>query len=285
MTAVLAWLRRSLALVLCVLVSPLPALCMPEPAPAPPAPPEAGQVVALISSASRNSSPALLREAIAWNDLLQTDRSGRMRLTLKDGSILSVGPETELRVVQHDPEAQQTQLDLQHGRLRSRVVSLTRTGARFEVRTPTAVVHVVGTDFFLNQSADGKLQLIVYSGHVLLAGTGKLAGQEISVSAGQFVEAGPAGITAPQATPAAVQQDSINSTTIEGAGANGEPAVASGHMLRTVLIVLGVAAVGAATGIAASSGGGHAVQPAAASAPAQAAPAASKPAAAVSKKK
>lgn len=281
----LAWLRRALALALCcVLLSPEAGLCLPDPA-APAAPPEAGKIVALLTTATRNSAPAALREAVSWNDLLQTDRTGRMRFTLKDGSILSAGPDTELRVVRHDPDAQQTELDLQRGRLRSRVVSITRPDGRFDVHTPTATVHVVGTDFFLNQSADGKLQLIVYSGHVLLTGSGPLAGKTVSVSAGQFVDAGPTGITAPQATPSAVQQDSINSTTIEGAGANGEPAVASGHMLRTVLIVLGVAAVGAATSIAATSGGGHAPQPAAASAPVQAAPAAAKPAPAVGKKK
>jgi hypothetical protein len=43
-----------------------------------------------------------------WNDLLQTEHTGRVRAGLKDGSILSVGSDSELRIVQHDSAAQQT---------------------------------------------------------------------------------------------------------------------------------------------------------------------------------
>ena len=44
--------------------------------------------------------------------------------------------------MKHDARAQQTQLELAYGRMRSQVVRLTNSGSQFEVRTPTAVAGV-----------------------------------------------------------------------------------------------------------------------------------------------
>ena len=54
-----------------------------------------------------------------------------MRIALDDGSLLSIGTDSQLRVVQHNAKTQQTQLELGFGRLRSQVVKLTRLGSEF----------------------------------------------------------------------------------------------------------------------------------------------------------
>ena len=109
----------------------------------------AGEISGLIPQGTRNAATAKLRDAVDWNDLLKTLRMGRMRASLLDGSILSLGRDSELRVVQHDAASQQTQLDLSFGRLRNRVVQMTKPGAKYEVTTPNAVVGVIGTDFYI----------------------------------------------------------------------------------------------------------------------------------------
>ncbi len=119
------------------------------------APQPAGQVSQLIPAVNIDrGSQRLVAEAQAsvfWNDLVATQPMGRARIALGDGSILNVGSNSSLRVIQHDASAQQTQLDLGYGRVRAKVVPLTRSGAAFQIKTPVATAGVVGTDFFLQQ--------------------------------------------------------------------------------------------------------------------------------------
>src|SRR5579872_1681292 len=64
---------------------------------------QAGKVSALLPSATRNSSPMNVSDPVAWNDLLKTDATGKVRVNLLDGSILSLGINSQLTVVKHDP--------------------------------------------------------------------------------------------------------------------------------------------------------------------------------------
>lgn len=79
------------------------------------------------------------------NDVVQTGKGGRLRITLKDGSTLSLGQRAELRVVTHDPARQLTLIEMLHGHVRAHVTSITKPGGAFEVRTPTARIRAVGT--------------------------------------------------------------------------------------------------------------------------------------------
>src|SRR5512135_1844593 len=155
--------RKLLCVVLCLAVSPLPALCAPQAAAA--AEQRAGEIGALRPAATRNDAEAHVKDDLHWNDLLKTDVAGRLRANLADGSLLSLGSSSQLRVVQHDAAAQQTSLEVNYGRLRSRVVKLTQPGAKFEVRTPHAVCGVIGTDFYIFVDAV-RTVVIVYSGRV-----------------------------------------------------------------------------------------------------------------------
>lgn len=246
--------RRLSSLILCLLLIPLPVLAEGGSA----GNQSAGQISALVPAATRNTQIAKLREEIDWNDLLKTDRSGRTRISLKDGSILSLGSDSELMVVQHNVGAQQTELQLNFGRLRSRVVSLSKPGARFEVRTPVAVAGVVGTDFFVEYNpASATFRVICYSGRVMVTGVGPYAGSSNTIQAGQMIELGSNGLSAPQTTPNAVQQDSIAETAAEGSGST---VASESHLLRNVLIGAAVAAAGVVVGLVAT-GGEKAAQP------------------------
>src|SRR4051812_17125396 len=106
------WLNRMLALSLCFLLSPLPVFCQGTGATN-----QAGLVSALDPNATRNGSPTKVREDVFWNDQLQTNAAGRMRVNLRDGSILSLGSNSQMHVVQHDAATQQTSLEMLFGRL------------------------------------------------------------------------------------------------------------------------------------------------------------------------
>src|SRR5271165_7143811 len=131
----------------------------------PPANPSAGSVKALLPDASRNAHPLAVNDPLQWNDVLQTDARGRVRAVLNDGSILSVGSNSQLKIVQHDAGAQQTVIDLDYGKLRNQVTKITAPQGKYQVKTSNAVIGVIGTDFYVGY-VKGRTTVICYEGKV-----------------------------------------------------------------------------------------------------------------------
>ena len=254
--------RRFTALVLSSLLAGLPALADPQTGQS------AGQINALIPAATKNSKAAKAKDELNWNDLLQTDHAGRVRAGLKDGSILSLGSDSELRIVQHDGTAQQTALEMDFGKVRSQVVKITKPGGKFEVKTPNAVIGVIGTDFYVGFESN-RTTVICYSGQVLVTPLGNAtatnnSGQTssgsnaITVSAGQMVvitsEIPPSGFQT-SSTPPDVLQTSLTSTDVPNG--RGNTVAHHGHALRWTVIGVAVAVgLGLGLGLTVGSGGG-----------------------------
>jgi hypothetical protein len=189
--------------------------------------------------------------------LLQTGSSGRVRAGLADGSILSVGSNSELRVVQHDAASQQTALEMNFGKVRSKVAKITQPNGKFEMKTPNAVIGVIGTDFYVGYEAN-RTTVICYTGKVWVTPSGNAkivrnSGQadsngSITVSAGQMVvistEIPPAGYQS-AATPPETLRASMNDTDVP----DSPLPVASSHLVRNIILGVGLAATGWAVGI------------------------------------
>jgi hypothetical protein len=109
----------------------------------------AGKVTSLVPQVQIDRasvrSIANVSNEVEWNDDLLSGPTGRARIALKDGSLLSLGSNSQMRVLQHDAKAQQTTLELTVGRMRGQIVKLTRPGSKFEIRTPMGVAGLVGT--------------------------------------------------------------------------------------------------------------------------------------------
>jgi len=110
-------------------------------------------------------TPASTSEAVYWGDVINTGHLARARVALDDGSVLSVGSDSNLTVTKHDGGAQQTELDLNYGRVRANAVKQVKPNASFQIRTPTGVAGVVGTDFALDSQGD-TTRIVVYEGKV-----------------------------------------------------------------------------------------------------------------------
>jgi hypothetical protein len=126
--------------------------------------------------------PAPVKALVDWGDVVNTGDGGRARVSLDDGSVLNVGSSSSLTVTQHNAAAQQTQIELEYGRMRSQVVKQSKPNAKFEVHTAVGVAGVVGTDFFLG-FMNGLFQIVVYEGHVKFC---NLDGVCVDVLAGQI---------------------------------------------------------------------------------------------------
>ncbi len=98
--------------------------------------------------------------------LLRPTRKDAGRVTLTDGSILSLGGKSQLQVVKHDAKSQQTELALKYGHVRSEVTALTQPGAKYEVRTPNAVAGVIGTTYTVEYGNGKTRSSMTESGNV-----------------------------------------------------------------------------------------------------------------------
>ena len=154
-------------------------------------PPRAGEIRALIPTAFVVRSGAPQREArkqdvVQWQDILRTDRGGRVRVALDDGSILNVGSESQLQIVQHDPRLQRTSLQLAYGRIRANVARIAQPGGSFEVRTPVAVAGVVGTRFFVKGAPDGICTVLALEEKVRVRNADAGVAGEVILNPGEF---------------------------------------------------------------------------------------------------
>lgn len=216
-----------------------------------------GKVTAVSSATTRNGGGVSVKDVVRANDNLKTDNSGRVRVELQDGSILSLGSDTQLSIVNHDPGTGKTLVNLSSGRLRSRVVKW-RSSGQFVVSTPQSTITAMGTDFFLDVGAH-RTQVIVYSGVVVV--TSNTASTDLNrkllldVDAGQTVMIDDKGVSNLQLTADGMEQQTIAETTVPEIVAaapakealTGEPVtMKSSHTLRNVL--LGGLAAGAVIG-------------------------------------
>jgi len=104
--------------------------------------------------------------SVSWDDLLHTDVRGRLRVQLLDQSLISLGPDSQVRVVRAVASSEQSALELAYGKIRMRLV---KQPQRFELRTATAVAGVIGTDFGADASVPGTTHFICLEGEVRIS--------------------------------------------------------------------------------------------------------------------
>ncbi len=148
----------------------------------------AGEVSRVIPAVSIGRGPktitASAKTAVDWQDLVNTQVNARARIALQDGSVLNVGSESSVKIVKHDAGAQQTELELTYGKLRTQAQKIAKPDGKFEVRTPAGVAGVVGTDFFLGyDNATNTMNVLVFEGFVKVC---NLVGVCVIVKAGQM---------------------------------------------------------------------------------------------------
>ena len=245
-------LQRGIALLLCFLISPAAGFGSSDIDNAAAAE-TVGRVTGVASTGARNGTRLRLKDTVEARDSLTTNNSGRMSIELQDGSVLSVGSDTQLKIVKHDPSTGATLVDLSSGRLRSRVAKIPRSG-KFEIVTPHATITALGTDFLLDVSSPST-QVIVYSGVVVVTARGGPADLAsrlmLDVVAGQNVIVDDRGISHLQLTPNDLEQLTMAETTVPEESARtfaeDEPTPRkSSHAARNTLI--GGLAAGAVVG-------------------------------------
>ena len=218
---------------------------------------EVSRVIPAVNIArSGKTIPAAAKTAVNWQDLVNTQANARARIALDDGSVLNVGSDSSIKVVKHDAGAQQTELELTYGKLRTQAQKIAKPDGKFEVRTPAGVAGVVGTDFFI-EYANNSMNVIVFEGQVKVC---NLGGVCVLAKAGQMTFVRSGNNSEPPAPPQQATLDQLvtaTNNTIAGAGSNVAAAGATvgAHLgiWGTIGIVAG--AVGTGLGVGLTRGG------------------------------
>jgi hypothetical protein len=198
-------------------------LAVPLKSPAEPQTPgqRAGEVSRVIPAVSivrgSKSMNASAKTAVDWQDVLNTQANARARVSLDDGSVMNVGSDSSVHVTKHDQGAQQTELELSFGKMRTQAQKITQPNGKFEVKTAAGVAGVVGTDFYVGYD-NNVMTVMVFEGIVKVC---NLAGVCVEVKAGQMTTVRNGDSSAPAVpTQASLSMltDAVNSTNL-GSGA------------------------------------------------------------------
>ncbi len=175
----------------------------------------AGQISVTIPTDYIVRGPAQMQgltgAAVLLNDLLRTGPRGRMRVAIDDGSILTVGSNSQLQVREHNTQAQQTSMEMLYGRMRAQVVKRTAPNGKFEIRTSTAICGVLGTDFYV-EATRTSTRVVVFQGavRVIPLGAGLFAGT--TIGAGQMGVSTASSVSSPVAASGAQIQTAVTAT-------------------------------------------------------------------------
>ncbi|MDP2682462.1 MAG: FecR family protein [Deltaproteobacteria bacterium] len=131
--------------------------------------------VDVLKPGQERAAPAALQQLVSEGDILRTKSNGKAEITFIDESIIRLAPGSRLQITEYLMDGGKRKsgvMNLFRGKIRA-VVSKSRGfigaafggGARFEVRTPTAVAGVKGTDFFVSYSM-GVTGILVKDGMV-----------------------------------------------------------------------------------------------------------------------
>ncbi|MFQ5817068.1 MAG: tandem-95 repeat protein, partial [Terriglobia bacterium] len=157
---------------------PLTLLADDKPAAAP-----AGTVTALIPKdyieRGKTVAEAQKGAPVFWRDIIRTEKGGRVRIGLSDGSILNIGSQARLRIVSHDEQSQQSELALTYGKLRAIVANRTREGSSFRVRTRQAVAGVIGTEEYLDATPTATVVMALHGIVVVTSSNPNITGEAV----------------------------------------------------------------------------------------------------------
>ena len=185
-----------------------------------------------------------VQDPVLWEDLVRTIKNGRVRIELLDGSVLNVGVRSTMKITKHDPQSQQTQLEMTVGRLRGEVTKISKPGGSFQVRTQTAVIGVVGTVLVI-WATPRFTRIWCIEGTLQVSNINAAVGGAITLHAGEYttVPSGEPPTSPAHFSPGQIQPE-LRLTSIGGQGlAHG---VAGANLLSNVLH-LSEAAGGVAT--------------------------------------
>ncbi|MBW1799881.1 MAG: FecR domain-containing protein [Deltaproteobacteria bacterium] len=109
-------------------------------------------------------------------DRIRTEKNAFAEILMDDGSLVKLEENAEMTLeeisAEHDTKKIDSSLFLWFGRVLSNIVKFTHTRSRFNIRTPTMVAGVRGTEFVVEATDSKETEVGVFDGSVAVAGLG-----------------------------------------------------------------------------------------------------------------
>ena len=227
-----------------------------------PAPENVGAVIGVKPGATLDNQAVEKAGPLQRNAVLRTNRSGRLRIRLRAGEVLSLGGSTDLQVARSNPVAETAVVKVQSGQVRSELGRFHKSEAAFDVITPQARVTSHGNGDFYLDVAPSHTRVIVYSGIVLVRPLHGLSTAPVDVAAGQNVVVNPGMVSRLELTAEDQEQDSIWQTSFPTDSLTESNRPSKSHKkLYIILGAAGAAAAGLALGMRGSSSGSTSAPP------------------------
>jgi len=140
---------------------------------------------------------------VEQGDVVRTGTAGRIRLLLRDDTVVNLGASSTLtldeQVLGDGATPPQSMLQLLAGKVRVLVSNVyTQPNAEFEVKTPTAVAGVRGTEFVVtHDAAVAATEVIGISGKVEVNGSADLEARGVFVRAREITRVDEDGVPSP----------------------------------------------------------------------------------------
>ncbi|WP_031517238.1 FecR family protein [Desulfofalx alkaliphila] len=128
--------------------------------------------VKVLRAGGEKDFPAFKGMGLTQGDTIITGKDGRVTLELAQDKELKIGENSRVmisKLVQSlENNADKTSLNLKAGQVYTNVKGELKPGAKYEIRTPTAVMGVRGTQFFVSIASDGQAKVVTLEGVVFV---------------------------------------------------------------------------------------------------------------------
>lgn len=186
---------------------------------------------------SIGKAPALVKvgSKVSVGDIVETGKDSRAKITMIDRNIIQILPESRLEISKYISDAKKgvkdIELSLHQGKVRNDVNDVyDGEKTKFQIKTPTAVAGVRGTQFVTSYNASTrKTDIITLQGKVNFTSmmNGKPVGASVEVKIGETASAIPG--VAPEA-PRPVPKNELKSIESETTASNNPPPKGSGDV-------------------------------------------------------
>jgi hypothetical protein len=170
--------------------------------------------VKVISGKDKSTATAKVGSKVFSGDTVVTEKDSRAKIVMADRNVLQLSPDTKFEITNYktsEVESERTaQLALMQGKVRAQVEQKYGEKNKFEMRTPTAVAGVRGTQYVIQYNPTTSItSVMVMSGKVMVApiSTGSTA-PAVPVTPNQGVNVGS---SATKLETFAVSKDQMNS--------------------------------------------------------------------------
>lgn len=171
-------------------------------------------------------SSAKVGAKVAQGDKIISAADSRAKIVMSDKNVLNISPETTLVIEKYsnNPSDKNVELKVEQGKVRATVEQkYDGEKSKFNIKTPSAVAGVRGTDFITSYSRANRVtRVVTFSGVVAVGQLGPRGAivNPVFVRPGETTEAGPDKTPEP---PKPIPQDEVNSLD-QQSNAEGSPA-------------------------------------------------------------